>query len=105
MIDQIKNISIIIGLFVILIKGVQWVDDYFAKSRETDIKIVEIEQVVVGESIAQDAAWAASYRRKMKEGTATEAEAERLESLERQLGRKYKKSERLETIQRALEEE
>jgi uncharacterized membrane protein YgaE (UPF0421/DUF939 family) len=114
--DKLKLAATIVGLLgglVVLIGGptatITWLQDEFASNKalsEAQRKMFEIiieNQIEsIEEDTEQDAQWAAYYRSEARTRSLTPSEAGRLEMLESNVVKKYKKSERYENVQMKL---
>lgn len=94
----IKDLSVALSLVASVVLGWVWVDTRHAKEQAVQVDILELRQEGLEDDIEQDAAWAADYRRKVRDGIATPAEIDRLDRLEKTLARKYKKAELYEQM-------
>jgi len=97
-VSTIKDLSLALSFVASVVLGWVWVDSRHAKEQQVQVEILELRQEGLEDDIEQDAAWAADYRRKVREGIATPAEIDRLERLEKNLARKYKKAELYEQM-------
>ena len=82
-----------------LIAVERWIENEYAKDRVVRQSILTVQQDYLNLDIDQAAAWAAHYRRKNDDEGLTKAETQRLDHLERQLERAYRRAEMLEQAQ------
>ena len=95
---SIKDLSVALSLVASVVLGWIWLDNRHAKEQAVQVDLLELRQEGLEDDIEQDAAWAADYRRKVRDGIATDAEVDRLERLEKNLERKYKKADLYEQM-------
>ena len=99
----VSGITAILALLATLAGGILWLNTTYATNKRLAVEIVDARLEGLEDDTEQDAAWAAHLRRLMREGTATPAELDRLDRFEKQIERKYLKTERLEAMQAILE--
>ena len=105
MITNLKDLGVVLSLIASVVLGWVWLDKYYAKDRVVQAELLELRQEGLEDDIEQDAGWAADYRRKARDGIASDAEIDRLERLEKNLERKYKKAELYDQMQAQMRAE
>ena len=101
----IEFIGVIVLLVSTAIGALLWLNNHHAADREVSIKVLDIRQESLEDDIDDDAASASHYRRLLTERPLLHSEQARLDYLEGQLERKYRKSEMLEQEQARLTSE
>ena len=82
-----------------LIAVERWIEKEYAKDKEVRQEVLDIRLDYLNLDIDQASAWAAHYRRKRDDEGLTKAETQRLDHLDRQLERAYRRAEMLEQAQ------